>query len=257
VAPYWDLCQDSGNTVATDEANMWNDAQGDTSESIMASAASALQPYGAGLAFYGMGPNTLGGSDATAGRTAILAGGGSAGAEAQTILRALTAGISVMNSLQFTQLELAGWDNYDGCANPPAGISIPIRGLVNFIDTPVFRPRGLAVKLLNNYAIGGDFYAISGAPSGVTIGAFLQTDGWHVALTNSNQTPASVNINFPNSSNPLPTQLAQMAFSSVTKTNELTGPTQVTIGQTGPVAVNSPTQVTISVPAYGAVVGYP
>jgi hypothetical protein len=164
VAPYWHLCQDSGDSIATDEANMWNDPQEDTAESIMASALSALQPYGAGLAFYGMAPNTLGGSDTTAGRTPIVAGAWSAGAEAQTILRGLTAGIPVMNSLQFTQFEMGGWDNYNGCANQPAGTLVPIRGVVNFIDTPMFRPRGLALQLLNNYAIGGNFYAVNGRP---------------------------------------------------------------------------------------------
>jgi hypothetical protein len=42
VAPEWDLCQDAGNSVTTSEANMWNDSRDGTSESIMASAVSAL-----------------------------------------------------------------------------------------------------------------------------------------------------------------------------------------------------------------------
>jgi hypothetical protein len=203
-----------------------------------------------------MGPNTSGGSDTTAGRTAILAGAGSAGAEAQTILRGLTAGVPVMSSLQFTQLEQGGWDYYNGCADPPAGTLVPIRGVVNFIDTPVFRPRELALQLLNNYAIGGDFYAVDGAPSGVTIGAFLQADGWH-SLTNSNPTAQTITLNFPNSSHPLPAQLAQIVSSAVTNTNEGSGPAQETIEQTGSPLANSSTHVTIVVPAYGAVVAYP
>jgi hypothetical protein len=162
-----------------------------------------------------------------------------------------------MNSLQFTQLETGGWNDYNGCARPPAGRSIPIQGVVYFIDTPVFRPRGLALQLLNNYAIGGNFYAVNGAPSGVTIGAFLQSNGWHFALTNSNSTPAAVTINFPNSSRPLPGQLIQVNASAATSTNEGSGAPQVTIGKGGAVSINSPAQVTIPVPAYGAVVTYP
>jgi hypothetical protein len=257
VAPHWDLCQDNSNSVTTNEANLWNDPQGDTSELMMTSAVAALQSYGAGLAFYGMGPNTVGGSDSAAGRTLIVAGAGSAGAEAQTILRGFTAGVPVMNPLQFTQLEMYGWDDYDGCANPPAGTFVPIRGVVNFIDTPVMRPRGLALQVLNNYAIGGDLYAVDGAPNGVTIGAFLQTDGWHLALTNSNPASAAVTINFPDASHPLPTRLMQVTSSAVTNTNEGSGSPQVTIGQAGFVSVNSPIQITIQMPAYGIVAAYP
>jgi hypothetical protein len=257
VAPFWDLCQDRGYSVTTNEANLWNDPQGDTSESIMASAVSALQSYGAALAFYGMGPNTLGGSDSAAGRTPIVAGAGAAGAEAQTILHGLSAGVPVMNSLQFTQLEMGGQNNYNGCANPPAWTLVPIRGVVNFIDTPVLRPRGLALQLLNNYALGGAFHAVDNAPNGVTIGAFLQNNGWHLALTNSNPKPAAVAIKFPNSSHPLPTQLVQITSSAVTNTNEGGGSPRVTIGQVGSVSANSPTQITIQMPAYGVVAAYP
>jgi hypothetical protein len=257
VAPFWDLCQDRGYSVTTNEANLWNDPQGDTSESIMASAVSALQSYGAALAFYGMGPNTLGGSDSAAGRTPIVAGAGAAGAEAQTILHGLSAGVPVMNSLQFTQLEMGGQNNYNGCANPPARTLVPIRGVVNFIDTPVLRPRGLALQLLNNYALGGAFHAVDNAPNGVTIGAFLQNNGWHLALTNSNPKPAAVAIKFPNSSHPLPTQLVQITSSAVTNTNEGGGSPRVTIGQAGSVSATSPTQITIQMPAYGVVAAYP
>jgi hypothetical protein len=186
-----------------------------------------------------------------------VAGAGSARAEAQNILRGLTAGVPVMNLSQFTQLELGGWDDYSGCANPPVGTLVPIQGMMNFIDTPVSRPRGLALQLLNNYAIGGDFYAVDGAPGGVTIGAFLQNNSWHLALTNSNPTPIAVTINFRNSSNPWPTQLMEIISPAVTNTNEGTGTPAGTIGSGGTVTLNSPGQISLSVPAYGAVVAYP
>jgi len=206
-----------------------------------------------------MGPNILGGSDDTMGCTAILAGAGSAGAEAQTILRGMTGGVAVMNSFQFTQLEISGVNDFDGvCADPPAGTFVPIRGAVNFIDTPVFRPRGLALQLLNNYAIGGDLYAVDGAPSGdITIGAFLQSDGWYIALANSNSTPAQVSITFPNSSRPLPTKLEEMNYLAVTDNNEGTGAPQVTIGKGGTVTFSSPIQIIVSIPGYGTVEAHP
>jgi hypothetical protein len=257
VAPYWDSCQDQGS-IATNENDMWNDPQHGTDQSLMTSVVAALQPYNEELAFSGIGPNTLGGSDSTAGRIATLAGAGSAGVEAQTILRGLSAGVPVINSFQFTELQLSGVDNFGGvCANPPAETYVPIRGLLGFIDTPVLRPRGLALQLLNNYAIGGDFYRVDGAPSGVTVGAFLQPDGWHIALANSNATPLTVSITFPSSLKPLPKQLEQIDFLSVTDNNEGSGPPQVTIGAGGTVTVNSPVQITVPIPAYGTVVAYP
>jgi hypothetical protein len=129
--------------------------------------------------------------------------------------------------------------------------------VVNFIDTPVMRPRALALQLLNNYAIGGAFYAVDGAPDGVTIGAFLQTDGWHLALTNSNPISAVVNINFADSSHRLPTRLMKITFSAVTDNNEGAGTPAVTIGSGGTVTLNPPSHITLPVPAYGTVVAYP
>jgi hypothetical protein len=258
VAPYWDSCQDLGSSVATDESNMWNNVLGETDEPVMASTTSDVEAYGQGLAIYGMGPDTLGGSDDTSGRDATVAGAGSGGAEGQTILRALTAGITVMNSSQFTQLEMSGSNDQAGlCADSPAETYVPIRGVLGRIDPPVFRPRGLALQLLNNYAIGGDFYPVDGAPSGVTIAAFLQADGWHVALTNSNPQPSTVSVTFPDSSKPLPVRLDELKYSAVTDNNEGSGAPQVTIGSGGEVTHKSSTQITITAPGYGTVVGYP
>ena len=234
VAPYWDRCQDSDSGLAADEANLWDDLDDDTDPAVMSLATSDVQAHGQRLAFYGLGPDTLAGSDDAGGRTVIVAGAGSAGAEAQTILRGLTAGVSVINSSEFTQIEMSGTNNYAAaCAEPPTGTYVPIRGDLSFIDTPVVRPRGLAMQLLNDYAIGGDFYPVDGAPKGVTIGAFLQSDGWHVALTNSNPTPVKVSISFPNSSRPLPVNLKRIGFSAVTDNNEGKGAPQVTIHSGG------------------------
>lgn len=258
VAPYWDRCQDSDTGLATDEANLWNDPEGDTDQSVMTSATSDVQAFGQRLAFYGLGPDTLAGSDDTAGRTAIVAGAGSAGAEAQTILRGLSAGVSIITSSEFTQIEMTGTnDNAAACANPPAGTYVPIRGDLSFIDTPVVRPRGLALQLLNNYAIGGDFYPVDGAPSGVTIGAFLQSDGWHVAVTNSNSTSTQVAITFPDSSHSLPVNLKQISYSAVTDNNEGAGAPQVTIRSGGKIIKDFSTQVTVPIPGFGTVVGFP
>jgi hypothetical protein len=258
VAPYWDSCQDLGSSVATDENNLWNDVLGETDEPVMASTTYDVQASGQRLAIYGMGPETLGGSDDTSGRDATVAGASSGGAEGQTMLRALTAGITVMNSSQFTQIEMSGSNDQAGlCADPPAGTYVPIQGVLGRIDPPVFRPRGLALQLLNNYAIGGDFYPVDGTPSGVTIAAFLQADGWHVALTNSNPQPSTVSITYPNSSKPLPVRLEQLKYSAVTDNNEGSGAPQVTIGSGGKVTYKSPLQITITVPGYGTVVGRP
>jgi hypothetical protein len=258
VAPYWDRCQDGDTGLATNEANLWNDPENDTDPSVMTATTSDVQAFGQQLAFYGLGPDTLAGSDDTSGRTAIVAGAGSAGAEAQTILRGLTAGVAVISSSQLTQTEMIGTNNNAGaCAEPPTGTYVPIRGDLNFIDTPVLRPRGLALQLLNKYAIGGDFYPVDGAPSGVTIGAFLQGDGWHVALTNSNSASEEVSITFPNSSHPLPTQLDQISYSAVTDNNEGTGAPQVTISSGGNVTRDSSNQITVSIPGYGTVAANP
>jgi hypothetical protein len=259
AAPYWDWCQDSGYSTDTDEANMWNDSQGDTSEVTMATTVSDLIPVSQKLAFYEMGPSTLGGSATTSERTSIIAGAGSAGAEAQTILRALTAGVPVMNSWQLIQPSFNAVNNYFACTpgdNPPSGTTAPIWGIVNFIDTPILRPRALALQLLNNYAIGGDFYPVSGAPSGITAGAFLQSDGWHLALTNSNAAAANLSVVFPDSSHALPTKAQQVNFINVTDTNEGSTPA-VTIGAGPAVTNNSAVQVTVAVPAYGAVAAQP
>jgi hypothetical protein len=153
---------------------------------------------------------------------------------------------------------MSGTNDHAGvCADPPAGTYVPIRGDLSFIDTPVIRPRGLALELLNNYAIGGDFYPVDGAPSGVTIGAFLQSDGWHVALTNSNSTAVQVSIAFPNSSHRLPVNLHRISYSAVTDNNEGAGAPQVTIRSGGQVTRNSSSQITVSIPGYGTVVGSP
>jgi hypothetical protein len=163
-----------------------------------------------------------------------------------------------VNSSQFAEPDMSGLDDFESiCQDPPSGTSVPIRGAVAFIDTPVFRPRGLALDLLNNYAIGGDFYPVDGAPSGVTIGAFLQSDGWHVALTNSNSTSVDVSIAFPNLSHPLPTQLHEISYSAVTDNNEGTGAPQVTINGRGDVTRHSPNQISVSIPGYGTVVVHP
>jgi hypothetical protein len=258
VAPYWDYCQDLGGSIASDEANMWNDPQGDTDESIMLSAASNVQNYGQELVFYGMGPNTLSGSDTTGGRQAIVAGAGSGGAEAQTILRALTAGIRVMSSSRFTQANLSGVNDTDElCADPPSGTYVPIRGNLTFIDPTVFRPRGLALRMLNNHAIGGDFYPVDGAPAGVTICAFLQSDGWHVALTNSNAAAQSVTVTFPNHSAALPAHIDQISYSAATSNNETIGSPGVSVASGKKITRDSPIEITIPVPAYGTVVAYP
>ena len=258
AAPYFDWCQNDGDSTATSEANLWNDPQGDTAESTMATAASALAALGMKAAWYEMGPNTLGGTATTADRLSIVAGAGTAGAEAQTILRSLNAGVPVMNSWQLIQPNTGTIADYWGCGNtsPPAGTTTPLWGVVNFLDTPVMRPRALALDLLNNYAIGGNFYPVTGTPSGITAGAFLQSDGWHLALTNSNSTPTNVSIQFPNASNALPGASQQVTFTNVTDTNEGTTPA-VTIGAGPAITKNSASEVTVAVPAYGVVAANP
>jgi hypothetical protein len=259
AAPYWDWCQDSGYSTGTNETNMWNDSQQDTSEVTMASTVSSLIPVSQKLAFYEMGPSTLGGSATATERSSIIAGAGSAGAEAQTILRALTAGVPVMNSWQLIQPNMNTANDYFACSpgdNPPSGTTAAIWGVVNFIDTPVLRPRALALQLLNNYAIGGDFYPVTGAPSGITAGAFLQSDGWHLGLTNSNAAAANIAVTFPNSTHPLPTTAQQVIFTNVTDHNEGATPA-VTLGAGPAITKNSAVQVTVVIPAYGAVAAKP
>jgi hypothetical protein len=257
AAPYWDWCQDTDYSTDTSETNMWNDLDNDTSEVTMAQTVSALIPASQKLAFYEMGPSTLGGSATTADRTSIIAGAGSAGVEAQTILRALNAGVPVMNSWQLIQASMNTVDGYSTCdANPPSGSTAPIWGIVNFLDTPILRPRALGLQLLNNYAIGGDFYPVTGTPPGITAGAFLQSDGWHLALTNSNAAVTNVAVTFPNSSHALPKTEEQVVFTNVTDTNEGATPA-VMLGAGPAVTNNSAVQVTVAVPAYGAIAAKP
>jgi hypothetical protein len=258
AGPYWYWCQNSTDSTATSEANMWNDPQGDTAQATMATTAAALAALGMKGAWYEEGPSTLGGTATTAERNEIVAGAGIAGAEAQTVLRSLSAGVPVMNSYQLVQPSFPTVNDYFACpgTTPPAGSTAPIWGMVNFLDTPIMRPRALALDLLNKYAIGGNFYPVTGAPSGVTVGAFLQSDGWHLALTNSNSTLTSVSIQFPNSSNALPGASQQVTFTNVTDTNEGAIPA-VTIGAGPAITTNSASEVTIEVPAYGLVVANP
>jgi hypothetical protein len=164
-----------------------------------------------------------------------------------------------MNSWQLIEPSMNTVNNYFACSpghNPPSGTTAPIWGVVNFIDTPVLRPRALALQLLNNYAIGGDFYPVTGAPSGITAGAFLQSDGWHLGLTNANGTAANVSVTFPNASHPLPTTEQQVIFTNVTDTNESATPA-VTLGAGPAITKNSGVHVTVAIPAYGVVTAKP
>src|SRR5262249_8382898 len=209
---------------------------GDTSQSNIAFIVNTLEALSTPmkLALYEAGPSTLGGSDTTSGRLATIAGAASGSADAALYLRSVNAGVPVTLPFQFAQLNTGKQSGYANCtSNPPGGTKVPLWGMVYDVDQPIFRPRGLALQLLNNYAFCGDGYGISDLPSGIDGAAFLCDDGWHLALVNENSSSQNVTVSFPKTAAPLPEgTVEQLDFSAVTNTNEGSA-TGVTVGTGG------------------------
>ena len=81
-------------------------------------------------------------------------------------------------------------------------IHAPIYGCAHDMDSdfgptfPHLRPRCLALELVNS-AIGGNYYATFGNPTGVYTNAFENNGTWSAVLVNTNGTPQSVTVDFP------------------------------------------------------------
>lgn len=262
AAPFWYRCQDTATSTATNLSDLFNDPEQDNSQSIMTTISTALSGASMGTSFYEMGPSVLGGSATSSQRTGISAGGASAPSEAQTALRAFTAGITPVASWQLTQLDTPALSSYSDCANnPPANTTVTLWGDVYYLDTPQYRPRALGLEMLNQYGIGSssDFYSIANLPSGVTGGAFLQSDGWHVVVTNSGAVSQTVTITFPDATHSLPSNFRQIQYNNVTDTNETISTPLVTISQlqSGQITKISSTQISFVVSSYGETAVYP
>jgi hypothetical protein len=253
-APYYDWCQNSGDSLETQIANLFNTGGQSTMDSIMATLGGLNPKFK--LAFYEGGPSTLGGTDTTAGRLATIAGAASGGAEATVDLNAINAGVPVNTPFQFGQVNIGAENGYFGCGNPPSGTTVPLWGTVYNFNNGDLRPRALAISLLNKYAVCGDAYPIAGLPGGVAGAAFLCSDGWHLALANSNASDTAVSVAFRDGGDPLPDGITEaLNFAAATDTNE-NNTTGVVIGD-GPNATRSNLTTSVTVPPYDVVVVLP
>jgi hypothetical protein len=262
VAPYYMYCLNSG-TVAQDQTAMWEDDN--MTEANFASAVSGLTGS-LQLAFYELGPSTNWGTASNTERNNTIVGAGNAGSDAQLYLNGWTAGVPIMNRWNIAQsintsTSDLGPNSCNGSGNsPPSGFQADLWGAIHDFYTPLVRPPGLAIELLNNHFIkssSGSFYPSSFNPySGVTIGGWKDSNNlWGIAITNSNSISQTVTIQLPNSIG-LPNENEQINTThGITDTNEsVTSGALVTIGPGSTIEYPQTNQVEVMVPAYGLMV---
>jgi hypothetical protein len=262
VAPYYMYCLNTGS-MEQDQSMMWGDDN--MTEPNFASAVKGLTGS-LQLAFYELGPSTNWGTAASSERNTTIAGAGNAGAESQLYLNGWTAGVPVMNrwniaqSLNTSTSDL-GPASCNGSGNvPPPPVETDLWGAVHDFYTPLIRPPGLAIELLNNYFITsstGSFYPATSNPyPGVTVGGWKDGNNlWNVAITNSNASAENVIVQLP-ASGGLPTSSMQVNWTnSITDTNESATEGALVTIESGPALSNPQSnQVEVNVPAYGVLV---
>ncbi|MGC2305195.1 hypothetical protein [Candidatus Binatus sp.] len=143
------------------------------------------------LAIYEMGPGAGGnGHGNAAPEQAYLSEGGypSAAWMAESWLLAQQIGKTpIQNEYQLGQLEYQ---------------NAPMWGIVHDLDSdfgptfPHLRPIALGMEVMNS-AIGGNYYPVSGMPSGTYANAFLQGSDWSAILVNSTSSNSAGTITFP------------------------------------------------------------
>jgi hypothetical protein len=249
VAPYWD-CE---NSIALSDGSLCNNAGVD--QSLIESTASNVTAYGQELALLDGAPGASNMPTDGSVNVAAASGVSSASAPTQTILAALAAGVRVTGLFTALNLDLKGPASPNALAGPNALIDIQPgnAGQVRILSSRSTTEE--IIKLLNRHAIGGNFYTVNGTPSGVSIGAFLQTDGWHLAVANSSSAPMSVSVAFPNAAAALPMHLEQIAY--LPATNFSPASTTEVLISNAQSTINSPTSVSFTILAGGTTVGYP
>ena len=229
LSPYWG-CQES--TLFVNDENQCNRVGVDPSS--IASMVADVQAYARQLAFVDGVPEPS--SGLTADSPAAIGSSLSVASQVQSILEALGAGVRVM--ISSASLETAG-----GSAQ-----FLGNSASANSLSAAV-------MKLMNQHVIGGDFYTVNGGSAGVAIGAFLQSDGWHIAAANSNAESSTVSLAFPDARAPLPAHIETITNMAVTNGRVASRPAMAIVNTK--VAINSPTSIGFTVPADGVVIGFP
>ncbi len=259
-APYSLGCLDTGLGIAAGERKLWRDPW--ASESLFMTPIVKALAAGQRSITYESNFTTLGGNASERERNQIIAGGGGAGAYAQTILREMDAGTViqmawVLSELQIGTISSSPYSDYYGdCKLAPPNSYAYLFGIVHDLDRPLIRPTGFAVAMLNDFAIRGDYYRVdTGAYKNVSAGAFLDVAGWRLALTNGNDSPLTVTVQF-GAGHPLPDRAREVAYASPADENE--SQPLVTIRQGPQIGADDRThRVTLTLPAYSVVVAFP
>jgi len=215
---------------------------------------------------YESGPSSWWGTMTNAERNGIIAGAGSATADAELYLNWWSAGGVLLSPFQLLQAnftQAVNWNNsLCSSSDSPQGYQAYIWGIVHDLPSQLIRPRGLTMELLNNKFIAsqtGNFHPASSNSSGIVAGAWEDTAhgfGWSVAIANTKNSPQTVLVQLPSSSSLPKGPAMQINYSSITDENEDPSQTPlVSIGQGGNVSAGSQAnQIIVPVPAYGLVV---
>lgn len=262
MAPYYSYCDNSGKGTNVLLADMLNDTN-----ILLPNIKSVFNSLsGLKAAVYESGPSSWWGTMTNAERNGIIAGAGSATADAELYLNWWSAGGVLLSPFQLLQAnftQAVRWNNsLCGDNDAPQGVyQAYMWGIVHDLPTPLIRPRGLAMELLNNNFIAsqtGSFYPPSSNSSGIVAGAWNDSAhgfGWSVAIANTTGISQNVLVQFPNSTG-VPTGSSEQINSSfITDENE--DPSQspfVSIGPGGNVSAGpQANQIIVPVPAYGLV----
>ena len=274
MAPYYWFCDNHKS-----ETTLLSDFLNDQNIQLPAIQSVFTALNGLSAAGYEAGPSTVWGTMTDTERNHIIAGAASATADAELALNWWTAGGSLLatwNLLQTNFTSTSKWDVRGLCTindSPPGGrMQAYMWGLVHDIYTPLIRPRGLAMQLLNRYFISsstGNFHPakVTGY-QGVVVGAWEDVahgHGWNVAAVNTMSYPQPILVRFPDlGGSRLPAaQVWQINYRrAITDENEECPDAKegcepdVTIGRGRPIVAGpSAHEITIWIPAYGLVVG--
>jgi hypothetical protein len=265
MAPYYWFCDDANKSTTT----LLADFLGDINIQLPAMQSVLNSLSGLPAVGYEAGPSTWWGTMSNAQRNGIIAGAASATADAELALNWWSSGgiyLNAWNLVQTDYSDTAQWSAPGLCSTsdtPPSGFQAYMWGLVHDFYTPLIRPRGLAMELLNTYFIAsptGNFYPASINIAGVSAGAWEDNAhgyGWSVAVVNTTSSPQNVLIQLPSSTGVPTGTVKQIDYSSsITDENENAGqPASVYITDGGSVSSGSQSnQIVVPVPAYGVVV---
>jgi len=265
MAPYYWFCDDGNKSTAT----LLSDFLGDINIQLPAMQSVLNSLGGLPAVGYESGPSTWWGTMTNAQRNGIIAGAASATADAELALNWWSSGgiyLNAWNLIQTDYSNSAQWSAPGLCSTsdaPPSGFQAYMWGLVHDFYTPLIRPRGLAMELLNTYFIAsrtGNFYPASSNIAGVSAGAWEDNAhgyGWSVAVVNTTSSAQNVLIQLPTGTGVPTGTVKQIDYTStITDENENAGQAPpVYIADGGSVSGGSQSnQIIVPVPAYGVVV---